>query len=523
MLLSTALRIRPKDVVALAGGGGKTTAMFRLADELRTADRRVVTTMTTKICVSQMERAPARLVLEGEGALLAQLPGLLAEHSHVLIAGGTIVEEEKVQGVPSALLDRVAAHPAVDAVIVEADGSRRLPFKAPAAHEPVVPASATILAPMVGLDVLGQPLDEAHVHRPGLVAALTGAALGDPVTPEMIAAVLAHPDGGAKGLLPRARLVPILNKVTDERLPAARQIARLLLAHPQVDSVLIAAVAEPDPVREVWGRVGAVVLAAGEARRFGALKQILPWRGVPLVAHVTNQALGCADITRVAVTVGAEAARVTAALKAPPTVTLSGSATQNASRRDTSEESRVPSAGDASLESRRDELGLVDPLSMTLSRGMAAGEVQEPVLQIIPVPDWAAGQSRSVLAGLEALVSPPLRSSAPPHERASDLSAILFLLADQPGVTPELLAALIQRHRETLAPIVAPRHNGQRGNPVLFDRATFPEFAALRGDIGARPVIAAHAAEIAWVDWPTPEILQDIDTPEAYRGSQSAA
>ena len=84
------------------------------------------------------------------------------------------------------------------------------------------------------------------------------------------------------------------------------------------------------------------------------------------------------------------------------------------------------------------------------------------------------------------------------------------------GGVPELLSALIQRHRETLAPVVAPRHNGQRGNPVLFDRATFAEFAGLEGDIGARPILQKHHDEIAWVDWPAPEILEDIDTAADY-------
>lgn len=166
----------------------------------------------------------------------------------------------------------------------------------------------------------------------------------------------------------------------------------------------------------------------------------------------------------------------------------------------------------------------------------APSATSEPALQIIPVPDWAAGQSRSVLAGLNALVTPTPAFGVPCSDgggrkgggqlpspigmgEGPGVGAILFLLADQPGVTPDLLSALIQRHRETLAPIVAPRHAGQRGNPVLFDRATFPEFAALRGDIGARPVIQAHADEIAWVDWPTPEILQDIDTAGDYAAS----
>ena len=140
MILSHALSLGSKEVIALSGGGGKTTLMFRLAAELAASGQRVVTTMTTRIFVSQMAQAPHTLVLHGEGALLAQLPEALAEYGHVLIAGSTMVEQDKVQGVPPEFLDRIAAQPAVDVVIVEADGSRRLPFKAPAQHEPVIPS-----------------------------------------------------------------------------------------------------------------------------------------------------------------------------------------------------------------------------------------------------------------------------------------------------------------------------------------------------------------------------------------------
>jgi molybdenum cofactor cytidylyltransferase len=299
-----------------------------------------------------------------------------------------------------------------------------------------------LLVPVVGLDALGKPLTAGQVHRPELVASLAGAALGDQITPEMIAGVLAHPSGGAKGLTRDARLVPFLNKAEDATMrTAARRIARLLLKHPFVDSVIIGAAQGVDPACEVWGRVGAVVLAAGQGKRFGALKQLLPWHGEVLVAHVAAQALTCTDIDRVAATVGAGADRVAAAL---------------------------------------------------------AGKD----VRLVSVPDWAEGQSRSVQAGLRALAG---------------MSAVLFLQADQPGVTPDLLSALIQRHRETLAPIVAPRFRGQRGNPVLFDRSTFAEFVRLTGDVGARPIIEAHSQEIAWVDWATPEILEDIDRAEDYQ------
>jgi molybdenum cofactor cytidylyltransferase len=443
MKLSRALRVQRKEVVTLVGGGGKTALMFALADELSADGWRVVTTMTTRIFVGQMSRAPARLLLHGEGALLATLPELLSEHGYVLVGGGTVIEQDKVQGVPPEVVDRIAAHPAVNAVIAEADGSRRQPFKAPADHEPIVPAATTLLVPMVGLDVVSQPLTSEHVHRPERIAALTGAAPGAAITPEMIAQVLAHPEGGAKGLPNGGRLVPFLNKADNElQLADGRVIAHSLLATPRVDSVVIGAIESSRRTREVWSRVGAVILAAGGASRYGSLKQVMPWRGIPLVTHVVEQALNCPDVAQVVVTMGAGVDAVRAAV-----------------------------AG------------------CRVSR--------------MEVPDWAAGQSRSVQAGLAAL-------------RAADpaLGAALFLLADQPGITPELLAALVQRHRETLAPVVAPRYQGRRGNPVLFDRATFDAFAGLSGDVGARPIIERYAGEVAWVDWPTPEVIQDIDTPE---------
>ncbi len=178
MRIADGLRIKPGDVVTLTGGGGKTTVMFRLAEELTAAGLTVISTMTTKIFVGQMERAPASVLLQADGSIPDGLAGLLAEHRHVLIGGKIGADREKVEGVPPGLVDELAAAGLADVIIVEADGSRRLPLKAPAEHEPVVPRCTTILVPLAGLDVLGQPLDAEHVHRPQLVSMLAGAALG---------------------------------------------------------------------------------------------------------------------------------------------------------------------------------------------------------------------------------------------------------------------------------------------------------------------------------------------------------
>lgn len=455
MLIRDALRAGRGDVIALVGGGGKTAVLFRLAAELTAAGMTVVTTMTTKIFVGQMARAPASLLLEDGASRLADLPTMLARHRHVLVGGRIGADREKVEGAPGEIVGRIAAERLADVIIVEADGSRRLPFKAPAGHEPVVPASTTILAPLLGLDALGQPLDAGHVHRPELIASLSGAAPGDPITPELVARVLAHPQGGAKGLPQGARLVPLLNKAD---LPGAeepaRELTRALLDYAVVDEVALTAAETENPAREAWGRVAVVILAAGQASRFGSLKQVMPWCGKPLVAHVAERALACPDVATVVVTTGAQGEQV---------------------------------------------------------RDAVAPLIGQERLTIVDVPDWADGQSSSAARGLAA---------AQGASRAA-LSAAIFLLADQPGVTPKLLSALIRRHRETHALAVAPRFEGQRGNPVLFDRRAFAEFATLTGDAGGRMILRGREDEIAWIDWPTDEILRDIDTPEDYAAEQT--
>ena len=131
-----------------------------------------------------------------------------------------------------------------------------LPFKAPAAHEPVIPAETTLALVVVGADVLGRPLDADHVHRPGRVSALSGARMGAPVTPEVVARVLAHPEGGRKGVPGTARLVVLINKVDALADPVlARETAERLLREPAIEAVFLTALRDENrPVREVFTR-----------------------------------------------------------------------------------------------------------------------------------------------------------------------------------------------------------------------------------------------------------------------------
>jgi CTP:molybdopterin cytidylyltransferase MocA len=90
--------------------------------------------------------------------------------------------------------------------------------------------------------------------------------------------------------------------------------------------------------------------------------------------------------------------------------------------------------------------------------------------------------------------------------------AAIFLLADQPQVPSTILNALTEKHAQTLAPIIAPLVAGRRANPVLFDRATFPNLMALTGDVGGRAIFSKYP--VTYLPWHDESLLLDVDTPE---------
>ena len=267
------------ELVAFVGGGGKTSLMFALATAL---PGRVVMTTTTRIFAAQTKHVPAVLYADD----LAPLGEALAAHGRCLVIGQ--VEGDKALGVDPALPARLLARADVDYVLVEADGSRMRPIKAPADHEPVIPPGTTLLMPMAGLDALEDTL-EAVAHRPEQIGKITndelrmtneeGSLVVDGrLTATGLARVLAHPRGGVKGAPEEARVIPFLNKAdTAGRLAAAREAAGVLLREPRVDRVVVGALRSDAPVREVRRRVAAVVPAAGESRRMGRNKLLLPW------------------------------------------------------------------------------------------------------------------------------------------------------------------------------------------------------------------------------------------------------
>lgn len=123
-------------------------------------------------------------------------------------------------------------------------------------------------------------------------------------------------------------------------------------------------------------------------------------------------------------------------------------------------------------------------------------------------PDWAAGMSTSVRAGMSALAQKPGFSGPPP--------AVLLLLCDQPLLTASHLRELLRVQRETGAPAVASAYADTAGVPMAFGPTLFERLRTLSGAGGARQLLATlPPAQVRTVAFPGGAL--DVDTPAQYQ------
>jgi len=223
--LVDALGVGHGDLVSLVGGGGKTTLMYRLVAELHGAGLRAAAATTTKIGPPTPDDPCTLLLAADYESLLAAL------HSSQgpAVLGRSLVQPQKVAGIPAPWCDRLLVDRELDCLVVEADGAARKPLKAPAAWEPVVPETTRLFVVVVGLSCLGSPLDALHVFRPERVAEVTGMTEGSLITAETVARLLVAPDGLAKGCPATARTALVLNQAdTEAQVEAAQEIAEAI-------------------------------------------------------------------------------------------------------------------------------------------------------------------------------------------------------------------------------------------------------------------------------------------------------
>ncbi|MCC7168200.1 MAG: putative selenium-dependent hydroxylase accessory protein YqeC, partial [Rhodospirillales bacterium] len=175
----------------------------------------VLVTTTTKIASEEAENtwpafaAPDAEAILREGRARLGAPGAVIAYAKASNDGFRLV------GYAPEILDRLLDEHPFDRIVTEADGSARLPLKAPGEHEPVIPTRTEAVVMVAGLLGLGQALDRETVFRPELFGERTGLALGAPITPLALARILHHEKGLAQYAPPNAHLATFLNRADE--------------------------------------------------------------------------------------------------------------------------------------------------------------------------------------------------------------------------------------------------------------------------------------------------------------------
>jgi molybdenum cofactor cytidylyltransferase len=118
--------------------------------------------------------------------------------------------------------------------------------------------------------------------------------------------------------------------------------------------------------------------------------------------------------------------------------------------------------------------------------------------------DYDRGQLSSLVAGLAVVDRPGVR-------------AVLVTLVDVPLVTASTVRAVIERYRQTRAPVVRPTSGARHGHPLLIDRSLFPLLRAADPDAGAKSIVRAHASPVGDVEVADEGAFTDIDTRDDYK------
>jgi len=311
MRLVEGLRAESNSRIAFVGAGGKTSAMFRVARQLAAP---VICMNTTHLTVDQSRLADQHFVVTNPAELTAIFKNPV---SGVLLLTGPEADRKRLSGVTERIADEILnyADQLSLPLLIEADGSRQLPLKAPASHEPPIPPWVNHVVYMIGLTGLNQPLREECVFRSELFSQLSDIKLGDPVGMDAIGKFLVHPEGGLKNFPSAARKTVYFNQLDVLENQNFWLSPIMDLVKNAYDSILIGSVhAQNEQVSYRFEKIAGIILAAGGGVRMGRTKQLLAWRGKPMIRQIAEKALK-SGMDPVVVVTGFDAHKVAEALE----------------------------------------------------------------------------------------------------------------------------------------------------------------------------------------------------------------
>ncbi|MFK0570443.1 selenium cofactor biosynthesis protein YqeC [Endozoicomonas sp.] len=231
-------------IIAATGAGGKTSCLEYLALQLKLLGHKVLLTTTTRIfrpSPTGFGQYVDRLIEQDVLAQTACEPGA----SSITVAGfaGESPDEnpEKLSGLDPEAIQHLISLNIYDNILIEADGSRQRPLKAPAKNEPVLPDSCQVIIGVTGWTGIGKPVNPQHIHRWEQFSGITGLSEGDRLSPEAMHRLLKAKHGLFKNAPANARRVWLINQVDTaaDRADASDFISTVQTLSPPVHHCLI--------------------------------------------------------------------------------------------------------------------------------------------------------------------------------------------------------------------------------------------------------------------------------------------
>lgn len=212
MNLVNLLKLGERELISAVGGGGKTTFLTALAEQLVKMGKKVFLSTTTKIFFPN-DIKKFEVIINSESEVLKNLEEI--ESKKILVAGSRVVEGNKIAGFTKGFINDLYGLKMIDYMLIEADGSKRKPVKFHADYEPVIPESSTKVLGIIGLDCMGKPLDSEICHRAEEFCSKTGYKMGERIDERMIADLVVRENGLFKTAPENSEKILVLNKADD--------------------------------------------------------------------------------------------------------------------------------------------------------------------------------------------------------------------------------------------------------------------------------------------------------------------
>jgi molybdenum cofactor cytidylyltransferase len=235
--------------------------------------------------------------------------------------------------------------------------------------------------------------------------------------------------------------------------------------------------------------IWAIILAAGESKRMGRPKLLLPFGERTIIETVVDNAVR-SKADEVLVVLGSDAEKIGEKIKS-----------SFLERRSSKRASKSPLT--PLYKGGEKKSCLCRGANLRIFLDTCLGRLEQKKHVTITVnPNFRQVMLSSIQWGFESL--------------PEDTSAALVILGDQPMIPSSVIDKMVDAYKQTGKGIALPVYNKRRGHPILVDMKYRDEVERLSPDIGLRALVHNHAEDILEVEVDAPGILRDIDTVEDY-------